>query len=491
MQEGISVSISKINNAKSAEERQAAVKEYVDMIPDAKLANYAFKNNGDLTFDKSGNLWGLSGEESFSYGAVYTDLDNDGDLDLVVNNVDQPSWLYRNNASEKGKNKYLKIQLEGSTKNTQGIGARVILETPSGQQVKDNHVIHGYISSTDPVMHFGLGEEDIVSKLTVIWPGGKFQVLTDVSAGQKLMLQESQATGRYVYQSPISQRPLFQPIRNNAGIDYKHQENSYDDYEREVLLPHMMSQWGPGAAVGDWNGDGLEDVYLGGASGQAGALYLQQKGAVFEQSHHAALSQDSRYEDLGAVFLDVDGDDDLDLYVVSGGNESDTLSGNYQDRLYLNDQGKMIDATDRLPKITASGSRVKAADYDDDGDIDLVVCGRQTPGRYPYPTDSYILDNQGGRFVDVTDKIAPQLRQLGMVTDAAWVDVTQDGSLDLVMVGEWMPIKVFAQQDGKFVDISEEAELGKTDGWWVLTSHRRHRPRRRHGSHLWQQWTQL
>ena len=434
---------------------KVSIDEYLSLIPSTKLKNYYFRNNKDMSFSKL-DADGLS-SLSFSNGAAYGDLDMDGDLDLVVNNLMDTAFVYRNNISSK--HNYLRIKLEGEGANLFGYGAKVTLSYGGQLQYQELTATRGYQSSVEPILHFGLGEITSVD-LEVVWPDRRIQHLSHVEAGQVLSLRQQDAEAVKVSEPEL--KPLFTELEG-SGIDFTHKENDYDDFKKEILLPHKMSQFGPNIAVGDVNGDGLEDFFVGGASWQSGALYLQDAGGNFTAGNNEVFSKNKTAEDMGCLLFDADGDDDLDLYVVSGGNEFPAGSPLLQDRLYLNDgSGNFTKSTDALPLINSSGSCVVAGDYDQDGDLDLFIGGRLVPGKYPFPARSYILNNKGGKFTDVTEQVAAELADLGMVTSAVWSDHNSDGLLDLIVVGEWMPVTLFTQTGARF----EKTSITASTGWW-------------------------
>jgi hypothetical protein len=437
-----------------------------NLVPSTKVSNYVFKNNGDLTFSKTMEEWGLD-QKGFSNGLSYADLDKDGDLDLIVNNLNEEPWIFKNNAKEKGNN-YLNVKLLGTKNNPNGIGTKVTIHTTDGIQYQENYTVRGFQSTSEPLVHFGLKNLNKIDKIEVVWPDGKMETKTNISANQVLEFEYKNATETATFAD--AKGNLFEDITSSAGIDFKHNEIWFDDFKTEILLPHKMSQNGPSLATGDLNGDGLDDFYIGGAAGQAGAVYLSTQNGTFTKSSTTTLStfeKDKEYEDLGAVFFDADGDADLDLYVVSGSNEFQEGSRYYQDRLYKNNgKGTFTDATNSLPKITSSGSCVVAGDYDKDGDLDLFVGGRVVPQKYPHPAQSYILNNEGGKFKDVTESIAPELQKRGMVTSAIWTDFDGDNDLDLMVVGEWMPITLFENNGNFFSEATDNQGLTNTTGWW-------------------------
>lgn len=436
---------------------------YLQHIPTAPLPNYMFRNAGGLRFEDVSAAWGLA-EPSYSTGAAYGDLDLDGDLDLVVSNIDQEAFVLRNEASSAGGDRhYLQIALEGPPLNRAGIGARVEIEAGGATQMAEMFTTRGFMSAVEPLLHFGLGTER-EAKVTVRWPGGRSQVLPRVEADRRLVLRFADATPGAAPAPPAPPRTPLTPVA--SGLDFVHRENDFVDFKREPLLPHMLSRSGPCLATGDVDGDGLEDLFAGGAAGQAGVIYRQRPDGAFEESAQPALSDDSELEDVGAALFDADGDGDLDLYVVSGGTEFEAGSARYLDRLYRNDgSGRFARDPEAVPNETASGSCVRPADYDGDGDLDLFVGGRVVPGSYPAAPPSLLLRNDGGRFVDAGAETLPR-RELGLVTAAAWADLDGDGSPELVLAGEWMPVTVLARRDGRFVDVTAERGLGATNGWW-------------------------
>ncbi|MCM4172390.1 hypothetical protein DHD32_12925 [Arenibacter sp. TNZ] len=434
----------------------------LDHIPSVKLSNYAFKNKDGMTFEKMSEEWGLS-QKTFSAGCSYGDLDNDGDLDLVVNNVNDLAFIYRNNGEKKAGQNYLRIKLTDTEKNTPMLGARVEVLQGKKRQLYEFTSVRGMYSSSEQMAHFGFNENKKIDTLKVTWPNLKISIFTDLDVNQLLNIDIIEADTVKV--NNISNRsPLFSVVKN---IQFEHVENKINDFDKQVLLPHKQSQFGPALAVGDVNGDGLEDFFIGGAAGYEPALFLQNKAEEFKKVPSKTWNQALRYEDLDAVFFDMDNDGDQDLYVVSGGNEWAPNSEYYQDRLYINDgKGNFKLTTNRLPTFTESGSVVRPYDYDNDGDLDLFIGGRHMPWDYPSPVSSRILNNHKGTFKDVTKTIAKELLDIGMVTDAEWIDFDEDGNIDLVLTGEWMPITFIKNTGKKFVNVTDSQGLPDTEGWW-------------------------
>jgi hypothetical protein len=449
--------------------------ELLSLVPSEKLANYVFRNNGDLTFTPKMAAWGMDAK-TFSNGSAYGDLDNDGDLDLVVSNIDEVAHIYRNNAEKVTGNRYLRVLLRTDPKVLPAFGAKVYAYYGGAQQFQETTNVRGFYSTSEPAVHFGLGRTEKVDRLVVRWPDGKESILRDVPANQVVAIHHADATPAQPTGETAAQ-PLF-AADPGSGIRYRHVENDFDDFAEQGLLPHNLSTFGPGLAVADADGDGLEDFFVGGAAGSAGQLFRQHPDGTFSCTQTGPWLADKAAEDLDALFFDADGDGDPDLYVVSGGGEFPAGSPLYQDRLYRNDgEGNFRKAADALPALPHSGSRVKAADFDGDGDLDLFVGGRLLPGEYPRPGRSCLLQNDGGRFTDVTNTLAPGLAEAGMVTDAAWSDFDRDGRPDLVVVGEWMPVTFFRNAGGALYRRDGPRRHAGRDG--LVVQHRGRRLRRR------------
>lgn len=455
----------RLNEAqKMGENLSDIIEELIAKTPQRKTQNFFFQNKGDLTFAKKNSSWSNS-PASFSNGASYADLDNDGDLDLVVNNIDSPAFLLKNNS----RNNFVQFELKGPKDNPFGIGASISFQTKTGLQKLENYPTRGYQSAVSSKMHFGVGELQLIEEVHITWPDAKKQLLQDVQTNQRLKVNYASAQQVNNTDLPENDKFSFRELTAALGLQHQHFENDYDDFSKEGLLPHKLSQLGPAMAVGDINQDGLEDFFIGGAKGFPAELYFQQENGTFLPSQFPIWQKEKEFEDIAATFFDADKDGDLDLYVVSGGNEFDPKSPLLQDRIYLNDGKKQLVKNERiLPKMLTSGACVKAADFDRDGDLDLFIGGRLIPGKYPFPAKSYLLQNNGGIFKDISEESAPALEKLGMVTDAVWTDFDGDFQLDLLIVGEWMPITFLKNENGRFTPSTPrnfQAE-SNTKGWW-------------------------
>ncbi len=450
--------------------KQTAIMDLLKNIPSTIEENYTYHNNGDLTFRKVNSDWGLD-QKSLSNGAAYADLDNDGDLDLVVNNIESAAFVYRNNSEKLNQNQFLKIQLKGDDKNTFGIGSKVTIHSGGQKLMQELMPTRGYQSSVDYTLVFGLGEAKQVDSLTVEWPDSREQSLKDINVNQTLVLNQGDSKVRPNKVAENTGEPsnprYFTDVSQDSLIPFIHKENNYIDFKREQLLPHKLSTQGPKIAKGDVNGDGLEDIFIGGAKGSPGELLIQTMKGVFRATG-ADFGTDSESEDVDAFFFDADNDGDLDLYVVSGSNEFEIDAPELQDRLYLNNgKGDFKNNPTSLPPMAVSGSCVTANDFDNDGDQDLFVGGRGLPGQYPKATRSYLLENDGkGNFKDITASVSKDLESPGMVTDAIWTDFNGDGKSDLILVGEFMAIRIFENTDGQLVEIKVDSGLADFKGWW-------------------------
>jgi hypothetical protein len=442
--------------------------ELLNELPGYEESNYVFRNTGDLTFTDESNEWGIA-RPSFSYGAAYADLDNDGRLDLVVNNIDAPAFIYLNIQPKDEAHHHLGVKLEGDAPNRRGIGARLML-TAGGQT---QHIYHspyrGYMSTMDDRAHFGLGGVARVDSLEVIWPDGRYQLLTDLDVDRLVVLKHSDSREKEAGPSSAPGDTFFQPLEAGHGLAYEHQSGTMLDYGVQPLLPYMLSRQGPSLSVGDVSGDGLDDVFVAGGADAPGQLFIQQSDGSFAPStQRQPWASDTSFEDWGSLFFDANGDGLLDLYVASGGYHLSARSPLLQDRLYMNQGGGRFTRDDQaLPAMLTSTATVRAGDFTGDGRPDLFVGGRLTPRRYPYPTRSYLLRNDGGRFTDVTEEVAPELvAPGGMITDAVWIDFDGDQRLDLVTAGEWMPLQFYRNTSGRFSNVTGNSRLPPLRGWW-------------------------
>ena len=448
-------------------EKGVDYKILIDIIPSTPIPNYAYAGKGNFSFDNVTTKWGL-GTPSFSNGAAYGDLDNDGDLDLVVNNVNMPAFIYRNNIND-SINRYLKIKLIGSKQNSEAIGAKVTAKAGGRTFYLEQNPVRGFQSSVDDRLNFGLGNIKIIDSLIIEWPYGEETALVNIPTNQTLNFREVDAPViKHERSLPIYKPKLFSEL-TIAGSQFAHKEDEYVDFDKYPLLNFMYSTQGPKLSVGDVNGDGLDDFFMGGAKGQPGVFGIQNQKGGFKELQSKALEADKESEDIGSAFFDADGDGDLDLYVTSGGNEVGINSFTYINRLYINNgKGNFSRSAQILPTINPeSTSSVKACDFDQDGDIDLFVGVRLRPDSIGAPQNGYLLVNDGkGKFHNQTALLAPALLNVGMISDAAWADYDGDGDKDLVVVGEWMNIKLFNNKSGHFTEVSNLAGLGDTHGWW-------------------------
>lgn len=430
-------------------------------MPVEPVSNKVFVNNGDLSFSSVIDVEGLS-YYGFTHGAAYADLDLDGDLDIVLNNLDKKAMIVENQST--GSN-YLRFKLKGENENSFGIGAKIEVINGNQKQYQELIPTRGYLSSVEPILHFGMGKVQEVDTIRVTWPSGKEQVLVDIDTNEVLEIAESDA--KTIENEFLKNDTNLMFVEDkNTGLDFIHKENDFDDFAKQVLLPHQLSKFGPAIAKGDINGDGLDDLYLGGAKDQAGIVYMQKSNGNFEKRLLSSFETDKIHEDIGASLFDADMDGDLDLYVVSGGNEFKKDSEYYKDRLYINNGlGQFTINEKALPNVITSGSKVKPFDYDEDGDMDLFIAGRHTPWDYPSPATSILLENNKGIFTNVNEVIAPDLKDIGLVTDMVWSDYNNDGEVDMVLTGEWMPITILEQKNGIFNKISSST-LAETEGWW-------------------------
>jgi hypothetical protein len=446
-------------------------RKLIDAIPSVKIPSYAFKNMGDYRFQNVADQWGL-GNPGYSNGSAYGDLDNDGDFDLVVNNVNMPMYIYKNETNDKlPENHYLKLILKGEQKNTEAIGAKVTVKHQGKQFYVEQMPMRGYLSTIDARPNLGLGSLTMVDSLIVEWPDDKVTLLTNVQTNQTLTLNQKDAVKmavRSVQPSGVENHSL-KDISGENRINFKHVESDFNDFEREKLIYHMMSTEGPRMCTGDVNGDQLDDIYVCGAKGQAGELLVQQMNGTFISVEKELFEQDKISEEVDCSFFDADNDGDLDLYVACGGNEFPESSSALSDRLYFNNgKGHFVKSDQVLPAGKyESTSCVRPEDFDGDGVTELFVGIRLKPFLYGVPVNGYLLENDGkGNFRNVTDEIAPELTNIGMIRDMQWVDVDKDGDKDIIVAGDWMPVRVFINEHGKFKEKTDAFGSEKTNGWW-------------------------
>lgn len=447
--------------------RFKSFQEYTGLIPSFSSRNYMYQNTGEWPLADATEAWGLS-QPGFTNGAAYADLDNDGDLDLITSRIGTAPGIFENKATGTGKNHWLQIKCEGPAQNPFGTGAKIRVK--AGNQVFYHEMtpVRGFYSSVEPIFQVGLGAAVSVDKVEIEWPGGGYQILEQQPANQRIILKYSEAKPgklppRQADNGPSGVR--YSDLAQQNGLRFTHRENDFDDYERERLLMRQYSRPGPALALGDVDGDGQEDVFVGGARGQSGSLFLQKGKGVFVEN--PAHPFETVCDAAAALFFDADGDKDLDLLVVNGGNEAPAGDPSYQDRLYRNDgRGNFSLDASALPAEKESGSVARAHDYDNDGDPDLFIGSRVSPGRFPTPPRSMVWRNDGGRFVDVTAELAPQFERLGMVTDLQWADLDRDGTAELIVAGEWMPVSIFKKDGQVFKNVTESYGAAQSNGWW-------------------------
>lgn len=441
-------------------------------IPSVKISNYAYRNDGDLSFTDVTDDWGIR-IASFSSGAAYADLDNDGDLDFIVNNIDDSAFVYKNTLYDKPdtEKNWLRISLEGPEVNPEGTGAIIEMQSGDLKHHWEQTVSRGYLSSIEPFAHFGLDTLQEAETLKITWPDGKVEMKKTVAANQVLVL--SYADAKAAPAKGLEEEPtaLFSEITQDVGIEFIHPESDYIDFNVQPMLPHKLSQYGPALAVSDINGDGLEDVYIGGSHFNKGRFAVQQADGKFilEDLLPGEEGDNKKEEEVGVLFFDADQDGDDDLYLASGGYEFALTDACYRDRLFVNDKGKFVLAENALPDFLSSGSVVTASDYDKDGDLDLFVGGRVEPFNYPLAVSSYLLKNESkGSDIqfEMDTTSAPVLNKMGMVCDALWTDYDNNGSMDLLIAGEWMPLTLLKNTEGSFSNVTDDTGLEKEIGWW-------------------------
>ncbi len=458
------------SKSKRKTENKAKMWEQIRDMKTPPLNNYIFRNGRDLMFENMTQAWGIT-QTAVSNGSSYVDLDNDGDLDLVINCLNSEALLYRNNTLRSDSTHFLRIQFTGEGNNTAGIGARVMISTSHTRQMQEQYLTRGFQSSVDPVMHIGLGSDSVIDHLTVRWPGGRESTFTGLRSDTTLTVSQYTATAIDKQEKALTAKPLFWDVTATSGIDFTHRQPAFVDFKVFPLLPFQLSKIGPCLGKADVNHDGLEDLFIGASSGQESVLYLQTKEGKFIPSSSQPWNDHKEITNADALFFDADNDGDVDLYLVSGGATYNATSKNYQDRIFENNgDGIFKQVEGALPEETISGAIARAADINKDGLPDLFVGGMFTPGYFPQPPESFILKNKSIKgkiaFEKDTAFLAPALANMGMLTDAAWLDIDKDGSEDLVVVGQFMPIRIFLNKNGRLREESERYGFADTDGWW-------------------------
>jgi hypothetical protein len=447
----------------------------LSLIPVVKIPNYAFRNNGNLKFSNVTRDWGLD-QPTFSNGAVSVDLDNDGDLDLVINDIDDEAKIYENKLNERTNkdHHYLEVSLQGDSPNKGGYGSWIKIYYNGLQQVYEMNPVRGYLSSIPANTHFGLGNISMIDSLIIIWPNNKKEKLIDIKTDQKLTIKQSEAIQEYLWKQPqVSDSVLFQEISDSINLKYLDQQKDFNDFNIQVLLPHKLSQYGPSMAVGDINNDGMDDLVVGGSIGNSAVIFIQQQNQKYLTKTLLDSSESSLKlaNDIGIVLFDADGDHDLDMYICSGGYEKKPESDCYQDKLYINDgKGNFNLDTSALPVNYNSKACVKAIDFDRDGHMDLFIGERVVPWNYPKPVSGIILHNESKngkvKFRDVTSEVAPGLQNIGLICDGISTDYNKDGWPDLILAGEWMPITFLTNNKGVFINETKQSGIGNKFGWW-------------------------
>ncbi len=454
------------------DELRAILMKDLNKDGNVKKPNVTYRNSGGYLFDDKSEEWGLN-QPLYTTSAVFSDLDNDGDLDLVLNNINDPASIYRNSTIAKSKadslSHYLTIDLSGDKFNRSGIGSKITIFDNEQIQFYEHFPVRGFQSTFDRKIHFGMGECLSIDSLLVQWPDGKDQRLYDIPVNQHLVVNYKDASKPMILDSCEDfGNQVFNELSTQTSIEYSHRERRFNDFDIQPLIPHMYSREGPGITVGDVNGDGLEDFFVGGSTGFSGEVFIQETNGRFS-SH--PITGNRSYEDMGALFFDADGDGDNDLYVVSGGTGLPPGNPFYADRLYVNNgRGDFVQSKEALPFNGVCGSQVTASDFDKDGDLDLFICGRVDLENYPMPPRSYLLQNNSNenniQFTDITGSVCKELGNAGLISAAIWSDFNADSWPDLILAGEWMPIRFYENVEGVLIDVTSNTGLEKYPGWW-------------------------
>ncbi|MEO5907085.1 MAG: FG-GAP-like repeat-containing protein, partial [Saprospiraceae bacterium] len=435
------------------------INDILAFIPEKKIENYLLINNKESHFINGTKVAGMD-QPSFSNGSAFADLDADGDLDIIVNNIGEPAFIYRNDI--RGRH-WLQIDCSLNKGNTDGIGSRIDVYTGEEHQAQTLMTNKGFFSSSEPILHFGLGDHTKIDSIILQWPDGTMEIQRDLAVDKRILWKRGTGDN---YNKPFipSKEKIFTPANSIPG--WTHEEDLFVDFKREKLMPYMISREGPCITVGDVNGDQLEDIYAGNGSGFASAFFIQQSDNNFVRQSGTSLENDAGYEDCGAIIEDLDKDGDNDLMVISGGNAFKLNDPGYMTRYYLNDGKGNFNRSLDFPIIRTNAGAILALDYDSDGDQDIIIGGRSTPGRYPESPKSYLLQNEKGRFKDVTLEVFKELDHLGMITDIESGDLDGDQRYEIVFAGEWIPITVFSYDGKIFRDKTESFALTNTSGWW-------------------------